>query len=124
MGDQDNKTNTFESGSDRSKSASTSNELLAANRGLIKFGTKQGYRRRHPNTVLGEYAGVVNNSLENPKNSWENYLEKEHERTALPKEYISGSATQLVTQAGLTETSDKNYKKSKPKLSSLFTTGM
>lgn len=124
MEDLGNKANTFESGSDRSTSASTTPALLSASQRVIRFGSKQGYRRRHPYAVLGQYAGVVSNSLENPKNTWEHYLEKEHERTALPKEYMNDSVqTQIITQPGLRETADVNYKSSKPKLS-MFASSM
>lgn len=86
--------------------------------------SKQGYRRRHPGYTLSKYKGVNVTGQKNPKNSWELYLEEEHENTQLPKIYRVADASRTVTQAGLTETAEKNYKKSKPKLSNLFAAGI
>jgi hypothetical protein len=73
---------------------------------------------------LSKYKGINTTTPTEPKNAWEAYLEEEHEKTEIPKAYITPDSKKTVTQTGLLETSAKNYKQVKPKLSSMFTTGI
>lgn len=116
--------NMIESGQDRSSSSTTTPTLQSLSRKQSVLLSKQGYRRRHPNYTLAKYDGVHSTTSKHPKYQWETYLENEHERTQLPKEYNIPDTKKAVTMAGLSETAEKNYKKSKPKLSSLFATGI
>ena len=115
----------IESGSDRSTESSTNKDLREHAKKQVDFATKQGYRRRHPGFTLSNFAGPTQTGLANPKNTWEKYLHNEHERVVMPKEYISsGDNAKMITQAGISETADKNFKKSKPKLSAMYASGI
>lgn len=89
-----------------------------ANRHQIRFEVKQGVRRRHPDSVLSNYAGLVDNVVA-PRNEWDKMLELENNRESIPSEGKKNSSN-MVTQLGLVRTAEVNFKASKPKLSSMY----
>ncbi len=88
-----------------------------------QFAQKQGFRRRHPSTMLNQYAGVVK-TTKNPKLKWEEYIAAENERVQLPETTKKGRNEYVANQMGLVQTAMENYVKSKEKLSAIVPVGV
>lgn len=86
------------------------------------FEVKQGIRRRHPTSVLSNYATVTETN-NNPHTTWEKSLEEENEMSSLPKVYQTQGQLSAV-QLGIVRTAEENYAKSKNKLSTMYVTGV
>ena len=91
-------------------------------KGSIAFEVTQGLRRRHPDTVLSNYAAVTETNT-NPHTTWEKSLEEENEMSTLPKVYQAQGQLSAV-QLGIVQTAEKNYLKSKQKLSTMYLAGV
>ncbi len=88
------------------------------------FSMQQGFRRRHPNQVLGRYAGLIT-TTDNTSTVVEAAMQHEHVRSEIPKEYKpSAISTGLSTQYHVSEIALKNYKQSKHKLSNMHLVGI
>lgn len=88
-----------------------------------QFAVRQGFRRRHPNTMLNQYAGVVK-TTQNPKMKWEEYIAAENERVQLPETTKKGRNAYSTNQMGLVQTALENYVKSREKLSAIVSVGV
>ena len=86
---------------------------MQANR---SFNIRQGFRRRHPQSVLHQFQGI-DMSTEHANSAWERALLKEDERVDIPEEYRSVDIQGIATQLGTVKTARENFKKSFPKLS-------
>jgi predicted ATP-binding protein involved in virulence len=86
------------------------------------FEVRQGIRRRHPTSVLSNYAAVTETN-NNPHTTWEKSLEEENEMSSLPKVYQTQGQLSAV-QLGIVRTAEENYAKSKNKLSTMYVTGV
>jgi hypothetical protein len=91
-------------------------------RSSISFETMQGVRRRHPTSVLSNYSAVTDSNT-NPHTTWEKALEEENEASTMPKVYQAQGQLSAV-QLGLVQTAEKNYEKSKHKLSTMYVVGV
>jgi hypothetical protein len=88
------------------------------------FAISQGYRRRHPASVLQQYSVVVG-STDSGQSSWEEAMVHENERVEMDPVYTDlNESQQVVTQVGLVQTALRNFRKSKQKLSSLHANGV
>jgi len=90
------------------------------NRKYNKFNIQQGHRRRHPQRVLNQHAGI-STSTEHAESVWEQALLHDHERTNIPEEYKPEGHDQMATQLGLYEISNKNFNAAKNKMQSIST---
>ncbi len=88
-----------------------------------QFAQQQGFRRRHPRTMLNQFAGVVKTTT-SPKMKWEQYIEAENERVELPESTKKGRNEYMANQMGLVQTALENYVKSKEKLNSIVSVGV
>ena len=88
-----------------------------------QFAQRQGFRRRHPSTMLNQFAGVVKTTT-SPKMKWEQYIEAENERVQLPETTKKGRNEYVANQMGLVETALENYVKSKEKLNAIVSVGV
>jgi hypothetical protein len=86
------------------------------------FEVTQGVRRRHPVSVLSNYAAVTE-SNNNPHTTWEKALEEENEMSTLPKVYQTQGQLSAV-QLGIVRTADENFKRSKSKLDTMYVAGI
>jgi len=82
------------------------------------FETRQGLRRRHPDLVLSNYATVTSTN-DSPNTTWEKALQEESELSLMPKVYHAQGQLSAV-QLGLVQTAEKNFTKSKQKLSTMY----
>ena len=89
----------------------------------FQFAQRQGFRRRHPSTMLNQFAGVVRTTT-SPKMKWEQYIEAENERVQLPETTKKGRNEYVANQMGLVETALENYVKSKEKLNAIVSVGV
>lgn len=90
----------------------------------IEFQSKQGVRRRHPQSVLNQFVGIEQTNFD-PRYKWEQAIEYENKRVLIPSEYLGmREMDKAVTQIGLVRTSELNYKQSEPKLSALHLIGV
>jgi hypothetical protein len=88
------------------------------------LGIQQGFRRRHPHAVLGQYDGVMK-TTSTAASSWEQALLYETERTEMPKEFRpKGDGDGMVNQVGVVTTALENYKASKGKFSRMHLIGV
>ncbi len=87
------------------------------------FAQKQGFRRRHPSKLLGEFATVVKTN-KNPKMKWEECMAAENERVQLPETTKKGRNEYIANQMGLVQTAMENYAKSREKLSAIVPVGV
>jgi hypothetical protein len=92
-------------------------------REIRRFQVQQGFRRRHPNSVLGNYAGVIG-SASNEKSIAEESLMIENERFELPKQFAAGNDGGTVSQLGIQYVADKNFKNAKNKLGMMHLVGV
>lgn len=88
-----------------------------------KFFIRQGFRRRHPFSTLGQYSSALSNG-NNPRMGWEKAFEQESERSSLPQVYKKHSHEMLANQMGLAITAAKNYEKSRSKLGVINAVGV
>jgi hypothetical protein len=88
-----------------------------------QFAIRSGFRRRHPNRLLGQYAGVVK-TTKNPKMHYEEFMEAENERTQLPETTKKARNVYANNQLGLVQTALENYVKSREKLSAIVSVGV
>lgn len=116
MADTINRQSMYESGHDEVSSRHMGQRL--AKERAIRFEVRQGVRRRHPDSVLSNYAGLLEN-VAAPKNEWQKMLDIENNRESIPHDGKKPSYS-MVTQLGLVRTADINFKASKPKLNSMF----
>lgn len=86
------------------------------------FEVTQGVRRRHPNSVLSNYAAVTESNT-NPHTTWEKSLEEENEMSSLPKVYQTQGQLSAV-QLGIVRTADDNFQRSKTKLNTMYVAGV
>jgi hypothetical protein len=84
----------------------------------VTFETTQGLRRRHPDQVLSNYATIAQTN-DSPHTTWEKAIAEENELTMMPKVYQTQGQLSAV-QLGLVQTAEKNYQKSKNKLSTMY----
>ena len=91
--------------------------------GFMRFATKQGVRRRHPDRVLAQFAQIVKETS-NAQSAWEQALMHEQERTEVPEEYKTNDAGMIVNQTGLVTTALDNFTKSKGKFERTVLTGV
>lgn len=76
------------------------------------FNIKQGIRRRHPDHVLHEFAGVAD-TTNHANTAWEKALIYEDERTEMDPAYVANpDSNSMVTQLGASQAARKNFKKS------------
>lgn len=88
------------------------------------FAIRQGIRRRHPDSVLHQFA-LMAEQTDPGRSSWEQAMVEENERIDMDQVYRDHNETeQTVTQLGLVQTALANYKKSTEKLSSLHASGV
>jgi hypothetical protein len=89
-----------------------------------QFAIRNGFRRRHPNHLLNQFAAIVKTN-KNPKLKYEEYIEAENERTELPEYAKKARRNDMVAnQIGLVQTAVENYAKSKEKLSAMTAVGV
>jgi len=88
-----------------------------------QFAQRQGFRRRHPSTMLNQFAGVVK-TTKSPKLKWEEFIAAENERVQLPETTIKGRNVYAANQMGLVRTAMENYAKSREKLSAIVPVGV
>lgn len=88
-----------------------------------QFAIRQGFRRRHPNTMLNQFAGVVQTTT-NPKMKWEQFIEAENERVQLPQTTKKGRNVYCANQMGLVKTALENFVQSKEKLNAIVAVGV
>ena len=95
-----------------------------ANKANKMLGIQQGFRQRHPHSVLGQYDGVMK-TTSTAASSWEKALLHETTRTEMPKEFrVSGDSDGMVNQVGVVTTALENYKASKGKFSRFHLIGV
>jgi hypothetical protein len=95
-----------------------------ANKANKMLGIQQGFRQRHPHSVLGQYDGVMK-TTSTAASSWEKALLHETTRTEMPKEFrVSGDSDGMVNQVGVVTTALENYKASKGKFSRMHMIGV
>lgn len=85
--------------------------------------SKMGFRRRHPDTLLQQFAGVARTNT-SPKMKWEQYIEAENERVQLPEWTKKGRNEYVANQMGLVQTALENYVQSKEKLNAIVSVGV
>lgn len=88
-----------------------------------QFAVRQGFRRRHPNHLLNQFAGVAKTNV-SPKMKWEEYIDAENERVQLPETTKKGRNQFAANQMGLVETAFANFVKSKEKLNAIVPVGV
>jgi hypothetical protein len=88
-----------------------------------RFSVRNGFRRRHPYSTLGDYATLAKTNP-SPKTHWEQSLDAEQERTKLPKEVAKQTNKYIPSQMGLVTTALENYAASKSKLNSIVAVGV
>lgn len=75
-----------------------------------KFNIHQGFRRRHPNTVLNQFAGIAATTT-SASTQWEKYMLHETEKVEVDKELQpKDDADGLVNQLGIAQVAEKNFK--------------
>ena len=95
-----------------------------ANKANKMLGIQQGFRQRHPHSVLGQYDGVMK-TTSTAASSWEKALLYETKRTDMPKEFkVTGDSDGMVNQVGVVTTALENYKASKSKFSRFHLIGV
>lgn len=93
----------------------------SANRTLA---IQQGFRRRHPHRVLGQFDGVMK-TTSTAASTWEQALLHETKRVDLPKEFRpKGDGDGMVNQVGVVTTALENFKASKGKFSRFHLIGV
>lgn len=88
-----------------------------------QFAIRQGFRRRHPLTMLNQFSTVVKTN-KNPKMKWEQFMEAENERVQLPAHTKKARNIYVANQMGLVQTALENFTKSKEKLNSIVSVGV
>lgn len=86
------------------------------------FQIKQGKRRRHPDTVLAQFA-TIKKETTNANSVWEQALLHEQARIEVPAEYKASADGMVANQMGLATTALENYTKSKGKLERIVGVG-
>lgn len=85
-----------------------------------KLNIVQGHRRRHPDHVLQQHAGLhESEGYDTAKTIWEQALEYDDERVDIPEEYRVEESKMLATHIGLENVATDAYKKKKNKMKSL-----
>lgn len=87
------------------------------------FLTKLGFRRRHPLTLLNQYA-AIHKTNNNPKTKYEQFMRDEHERVEMPETVKKARNVYSTSQMGLVQLAAENFAKSKAKLSSISSVGV
>ena len=88
------------------------------------FETKQGFRRRHPLSVLGRYHGLVS-TTDNASTVVEAAMEHEHIRSQIPKSYQPSNVSMgMSTMYHIQSTANANFKQSKRKLENMHLVGV
>lgn len=99
-------------------------EVGARKRGARLLSIQQGKRQRQKTDFLNWYAA----SYYRPKNVqsyWQKALDAEHDRYNIPDSYADYSTdTGVTNQYGLVETAQRNYMKSRARLSGLLQVGV
>lgn len=88
-----------------------------------QFSIQQGVRRRHPERVLSQYAGI-SKETSNAESVWEKALMHEQARVEIPEEFKAQDAEMGVNQMGLVTTALDNYTRSKGKFARQFISGV
>lgn len=95
-----------------------------ANRLDRRFQQQQGFRRRHPDRVLGQYDGIMKTTGKSAS-LWEKAMIHETERHEMPQEFRPTDDSEGMTnQVGLVTTALLNYKASKEKFSRMYLVGV
>lgn len=96
----------------------------SADRSERAFQIRQGFRRRHPDSVLNQFKTVVGTTSD-ASSMFEQSLIYETERAEMPTEFRPKSdVLGLTTQLGVTATAEKNYSNAKNKLDRMFLVGV
>ena len=95
-----------------------------ANRANRTLAIQQGFRRRHPHRVLGQFDGIMK-TTSTAASTWEQALLHETKRVDLPKEFRpKGDGDGMVNQVGVVTTALENFKASKGKFSRFHLIGV
>ncbi len=89
----------------------------------ISFMTRLGRRRRHPESVLGQYAALYKTN-NNPKTKYEQFMNEEHKRVEMPETVKKARNIYATTQVGLVTLAAENFAKSKAKLTAISSIGV
>lgn len=89
----------------------------------ISFLTRLGLRRRHPQSVLNQYAALYKTN-KNPKTKYEQFINEEHKRIEMPETVKKARNVYATTQMGLVQLAAENFAKSKAKLTSISSVGV
>lgn len=85
---------------------------------------QQGYRRRHPERVLGQYLGVTKTTT-NAGSLWEKSLIHETKKSEMPHEFkVTDETDGMANQLGVVNTALDNYKASKNKFKRMHLVGV
>lgn len=85
---------------------------------------KQGWRRRHPERVLNQFAGV-NDTTSTASSKWEESMVHGTKRVELPREFQpEGDADGMSNQLGVVTAALDNYKASQNKLKRMYLVGV
>ena len=88
------------------------------------FQTKQGFRRRHPNSVLHNYTTIYS-TTDSASTVVEAALEHEHVRVDIPKDNRPSSiATGMTTMYHIDDVAFKNFANSRTKLNRMHLVGV
>jgi hypothetical protein len=88
-----------------------------------QFAIRNGFRRRHPNHVLGQFGAAVKTNTA-PKEKWMQYMVEEDKRHSLPETTKKARNEYAVNQLGLAETAVKNFVESREKLNAITLVGV
>ena len=95
-----------------------------ANKANKDLAIKQGFRRRHPNRVLGQFDGVMK-TTSTAASAWEQAMLHETKRVDMPKEFKpTGDGDGMVNQVGVVTTALENFKARKGKFSRFHLIGV
>lgn len=85
---------------------------------------KQGWRRRHPQRVLSQFAGITD-TTSTASSKWEEAMIHGTKRVELPKEFRpEGDSDGMSNQLGVVTAALDNYKASKQKLKRMYLVGV
>lgn len=88
-----------------------------------QFAAKQGFRRRHPHRLLGDFTEQTKGTNA-PKMKWETFMKESNERIQMPETTKKARNEYMANQLGLVDLALQNFVASKEKLNSIVSVGV
>lgn len=121
IGDIEDKHAEIETGKDRMTFTDPARSMLVNKQRDMYI--KQGIRRRHPDRVLAQFAGIKMDTS-NAESAWEQAIMHEQDRTEIPEGYRVKGGDMIANQTGLITTALDNFQKSKNKFNRVLMPGV